>query len=328
MSGKAPHAAVLSVCSFPVLHCTDPEVCASLSPQVTALACRLTHIPFSYAKDWDSFLERLTPPVPLWSTPGTVPWDGLHMTGLETDQHLRPGFAMGGYTWTLVSPPPSHTAVFPELSAPTLEKPLDAFGFGSTGRCIWLTALSYVLSARQKPGFVLGLDENLALGFETCNCPSLCPVPQVDVTSVHSPTGLPWMRLVQAAANSKEQNLEAYLENSQLYYRSTRRISKNEELLVWYDEELSSLLGFNEIKAQRPQNGKCWIADCRGHWGQKGVCIFFSLWLSCNNTKHVQILSWSAERKDILLWGLSWRHRARSNLQFLMPFSLVLSSRG
>lgn len=64
------------------------------------------------------------------------------------------------------------------------------------------------------------------------------------------------MRLVQAAANSKEQNLEAYLENSQLYYRSTRKINKNEELLVWYDEELSSLLGFNEIKAQSPPNGK------------------------------------------------------------------------
>ncbi|KFW01710.1 Zinc finger protein 488, partial [Eurypyga helias] len=79
-------------------------------------------------------------------------------------------------------------------------------------------------------------------------------VSQVDVTSVHSPTGLPWMRLVQAAANSKEQNLEAYLENSQLYYRSIRKINKNEELLVWYDEELSRLMGFNEIKAQSPQN--------------------------------------------------------------------------
>ncbi|NXI37690.1 ZN488 protein, partial [Galbula dea] len=77
---------------------------------------------------------------------------------------------------------------------------------------------------------------------------------KVDVTSVHSPIGLPWMRLVQAATNSKEQNLEAYLENSQLYYRSTRKINKNEELLVWYDKELSSLLGFNEIKAQSSQN--------------------------------------------------------------------------
>uniref|UniRef100_A0A8D2PM66 PR domain zinc finger protein 8 n=1 Tax=Zosterops lateralis melanops TaxID=1220523 RepID=A0A8D2PM66_ZOSLA len=86
---------------------------------------------------------------------------------------------------------------------------------------------------------------------------------KVDVTSVHSPTGLPWMRLVQAAANSKEQNLEAYLENSQLYYRPTRKISKNEELLVWYDEELSRLLGFNEIKAQSPQSGKYQTLRCQ-----------------------------------------------------------------
>uniref|UniRef100_A0A674K7M0 PR domain zinc finger protein 8 n=1 Tax=Terrapene triunguis TaxID=2587831 RepID=A0A674K7M0_9SAUR len=78
-------------------------------------------------------------------------------------------------------------------------------------------------------------------------------VGEPDVTSVHSPSGLPWMRLVQAAANSKEQNLEAYLKNSQLYYRSTRKIGKNEELLVWYDEELSSLLGFSAIKARTLQ---------------------------------------------------------------------------
>ncbi|XP_067387567.1 zinc finger protein 488 [Emydura macquarii macquarii] len=77
---------------------------------------------------------------------------------------------------------------------------------------------------------------------------------KVDVTSVHGPAGLPWMRLVQAAAHSKEQNLEAYLKNSQLYYRPTRKICKNEELLVWYDEELSSLLGFNEVKARTLQN--------------------------------------------------------------------------
>lgn len=143
--------------------------------------------------------------------------------------------------------------------------PYDAFGFGATGKCVWLTALSYMLSVRQKIGFMLGLNENIALGLKTCNLPSLCPASQVDVTSVHSPTSLPWMRLVQAAANSKEQNLEAYLENSQLYYRPTRKISKNEELLVWYDEELSRLLGFNEIKAQSPQSGKYQTADCWGH---------------------------------------------------------------
>lgn len=66
------------------------------------------------------------------------------------------------------------------------------------------------------------------------------------------------MRLVQAAASKKEQNLEAYLKNSQLYYRPTRKIHRNEELLVWYDEELSRLLGFNEIEVSRRfQSGEC-----------------------------------------------------------------------
>lgn len=133
----------------------------------------------------------------------------------------------------------------------------------------------------RKPALFLNLME-ICFGSQDLKLPFLCPISQVDVMSVHSPTELPWMRLVQAAANSKEQNLEAYLENSQLYYRSTRKINKNEELLVWYDEELSSLLGFNEIKAQRPRNGKYQIADCRGHWGPKCVCSFFSMWWSCN----------------------------------------------
>lgn len=106
-------------------------------------------------------------------------------------------------------------------------------------------------------------------------------VSQVDVSSVHSPTGLPWMRLVQAAANSKEQNLEAYLKNSQLYFRSTRRINRNEELLVWYDAELSSLLGFNEIKARTLQNGEYKRPNCKklrfpqGQGGLKSACCIF-----------------------------------------------------
>uniref|UniRef100_A0ACB8F7T7 Uncharacterized protein n=1 Tax=Sphaerodactylus townsendi TaxID=933632 RepID=A0ACB8F7T7_9SAUR len=70
---------------------------------------------------------------------------------------------------------------------------------------------------------------------------------KVDVAAVPSPGGFPWMRLVQAAANKKQQNLEATLNNGRLYYRPTRTIFRNEELLVWYDEELSGLLGFREI---------------------------------------------------------------------------------
>ncbi|XP_028584718.2 zinc finger protein 488 [Podarcis muralis] len=86
---------------------------------------------------------------------------------------------------------------------------------------------------------------------------------KVDATSVQNPGGFPWMRLVQPASNKKEQNLEAYLRNSQLYYRPTRKIHRNEELLVWYDEELSGLLGFNEIKASRRLHSELDCPNCK-----------------------------------------------------------------
>ncbi|MBN3312206.1 PRDM8 protein, partial [Atractosteus spatula] len=77
-----------------------------------------------------------------------------------------------------------------------------------------------------------------------------------------STSALSWLRLVQAAGNREEQNMEAYLKSSQLYFRSTRSIRKDEELLVWYDKELSHLLGFNDINPQHLQDGfKCTKCD-------------------------------------------------------------------
>lgn len=57
---------------------------------------------------------------------------------------------------------------------------------------------------------------------------------------------LSWLRLVQAARNADEQNTEAFLKAGQLYVRTIRDIRQEEELLVWYDHELSHLLGFRE----------------------------------------------------------------------------------
>ena len=58
---------------------------------------------------------------------------------------------------------------------------------------------------------------------------------------------LSWLRLVQAARNEEEQNTEAFLKAGQLYVRTTRDIRQEEELLVWYDQELSHLLGFTDM---------------------------------------------------------------------------------
>ncbi|XP_062851270.1 PR domain zinc finger protein 8 [Trichomycterus rosablanca] len=70
-----------------------------------------------------------------------------------------------------------------------------------------------------------------------------------------SPLVVPWLRLVQAAMDTKEQNTEAYLKAGQLYFRTIRDISQGEELLVWYDEELSHLLGFSDIKTRGLADG-------------------------------------------------------------------------
>uniref|UniRef100_A0A3Q3KTQ5 Zinc finger protein 488 n=1 Tax=Mastacembelus armatus TaxID=205130 RepID=A0A3Q3KTQ5_9TELE len=85
---------------------------------------------------------------------------------------------------------------------------------------------------------------------------------------------LSWLRLVQAARNREEQNTEAFLKAGQLYVRTTRDILQDEELLVWYDQELSHLLGFTDMTrgASEGECGRCnqvfqneypFLAHCR-----------------------------------------------------------------
>lgn len=64
-----------------------------------------------------------------------------------------------------------------------------------------------------------------------------------------------WLRLVQSARDREEQNLEAYIKNGQLFYRSLRRIEKDEELLVWYGKELVDLLLLNASRAPAKTKG-------------------------------------------------------------------------
>lgn len=59
---------------------------------------------------------------------------------------------------------------------------------------------------------------------------------------------LSWLRLIKVARNAEEQNTEAFLRAEQLYIRTTRNVRPEEELLVWYDDELCHLLGFKEFR--------------------------------------------------------------------------------
>ncbi|XP_018933950.1 PR domain zinc finger protein 8-like [Cyprinus carpio] len=70
-----------------------------------------------------------------------------------------------------------------------------------------------------------------------------------------SPLVVPWLRLVQAAMSTEDQNTEAYLKGGQLHFQTIRDVKQGEELLVWYDEELSHLLGFEDIKTKALTDG-------------------------------------------------------------------------
>ncbi|XP_061440780.1 PR domain zinc finger protein 8 [Rhineura floridana] len=79
---------------------------------------------------------------------------------------------------------------------------------------------------------------------------------RVDTSAANgSSEGLMWLRLVQSARDQEEQNLEAYIKNGQLFYRSLRRIAKDEELLVWYGKELTELLLLSTARAHSKMNG-------------------------------------------------------------------------
>lgn len=79
---------------------------------------------------------------------------------------------------------------------------------------------------------------------------------KVDTSAANSTSeGLMWLRLVQSARDKEEQNLEAYVKNGQLFYRSLRRIEKDEELLVWYGKDLIDLLLLSSSRAPAKSKG-------------------------------------------------------------------------
>lgn len=83
---------------------------------------------------------------------------------------------------------------------------------------------------------------------------------QVDTSAANSTSeGLMWLRLVQSARDKEEQNLEAYVKNGQLFYRSLRRIEKDEELLVWYGKDLIDLLLLSSSRAPTKSKGQSWF---------------------------------------------------------------------
>jgi hypothetical protein len=75
---------------------------------------------------------------------------------------------------------------------------------------------------------------------------------QLDVTSFSSGALrlAEWVPYVQAARDSIEQNMEATIDDvdHQLYFRVTRTVPPNGELLIWYSDKLAARIGVPEIR--------------------------------------------------------------------------------
>ncbi|XP_029553791.1 PR domain zinc finger protein 8 [Salmo trutta] len=100
------------------------------------------------------------------------------------------------------------------------------------------------------------------IALKSCDKRSKSYVFRVDPEAMQSSAlVLSWLRLVQAARHREEQNTEAFLKGGQLYFRTTKEIHQDEELLVWYDQELSHLLGFTDIST-RGHNAELKCAKC------------------------------------------------------------------
>uniref|UniRef100_A0A8C7RMT3 PR domain zinc finger protein 8 n=1 Tax=Oncorhynchus mykiss TaxID=8022 RepID=A0A8C7RMT3_ONCMY len=86
---------------------------------------------------------------------------------------------------------------------------------------------------------------------------------RVDTSAHKMPTDGPmWLRLVQSARSSEEQNLEAYVKNGQLFFRALRTIQMDEELLVWYGKDLAKLLLLNPLQMQSKGAGPYTCTNC------------------------------------------------------------------
>ncbi|CDQ77493.1 unnamed protein product [Oncorhynchus mykiss] len=115
---------------------------------------------------------------------------------------------------------------------------------------------------------------------------------------------LSWLRLVQAARHREEQNTEAFLKGGQLYFRTTKEIHQDEELLVWYDQELSHLLGFTDIST-RGHNAELKCAKCNRVFKNEHPYLAHCRFL-CSQVKNDMPSREAYEHKHI---EIKWQHR-------------------
>ncbi|XP_020776785.1 PR domain zinc finger protein 8 [Boleophthalmus pectinirostris] len=154
-------------------------------------------------------------------------------TSLSMEPTLIPRCAWSGESKSMQLPPDVHTSVVVTRSIPS----------GTCfGPCVLQSTFDSIAFIAQKSSDT----RNKAYVF------------RVDPEALsNSALLLSWLRLIQAARNAEEQNTEAFLKAGQLHVRTKREVRSEEELLMWYDEELCHLLGFTDLRRELSQDFKC-----------------------------------------------------------------------
>jgi len=57
-----------------------------------------------------------------------------------------------------------------------------------------------------------------------------------------------WVPYVQTARDFDEQNMEALIDDGQLYFRVTRTVAADSHLLIWYSDKLAARIGLPDLR--------------------------------------------------------------------------------
>ncbi|XP_064643558.1 zinc finger protein 488-like [Lineus longissimus] len=83
------------------------------------------------------------------------------------------------------------------------------------------------------------------------------PITKIDKDTLYDPSRImEWLPYIHPARNEKEQNVEVYSKDGQIYYRTIRTILPKEEILAWYSRDFALMLGIPEVQpSYRRENG-------------------------------------------------------------------------
>ncbi|XP_060081399.1 PR domain zinc finger protein 10-like [Ylistrum balloti] len=94
-----------------------------------------------------------------------------------------------------------------------------------------------------------------------------------------------WLAYIQPAREEEEQNVEAYMKNGQVFYRTLRIIKAGEELLVWYSKDFCQLIGIPDVRRSTIQEKVNYVCQFCGEKFQYLFPLRAHMRFKCDNKR-------------------------------------------